>query len=144
MKPTALLFNMTKEDLVKIGLVSIRAGFKINNIPAFKHSMTLGEIMEITEDDEGKENENADSEINEKMIVFCNFDGDKVNETLRELKAAEVVIPLKALLTDTNRNWSAAQLFSQLSEERRIFTEAMARYKKEHPEHHHHHHGHED
>lgn len=51
------------------------------------------------------------------MMVLCDFNEDDVDFILKTLRMANINIPLKAIETDTNKNWSPSFMYDQLLEE---------------------------
>ena len=51
------------------------------------------------------------------MMVLCDFNEDEVDFILKTLRMANISIPLKAIETDTNKNWSPSFMYDQLLEE---------------------------
>lgn len=55
----------------------------------------------------------------EPMLVFCYLPQNLLNQVLEVIRAAKLPpIPLKAVLTDTNREWDTCQLHQELLRER--------------------------
>ena len=57
-------------------------------------------------------------------LVLANFKEKDVDTLLDLLKQAQVTIPLKAVVTASNRNWVFADLLAHLQEEHTAFTAA--------------------
>lgn len=57
-------------------------------------------------------------------LVLANLKDKDVDKLLALLRQAEVNIPLKALVTKTNRNWVFGELLAHLQEERTAFITA--------------------
>lgn len=56
--------------------------------------------------------------MEQELLVFCGLTEERLEELLANLKKAGVPpIPLKAIVTDTNAEWTAYQLYGQLQEE---------------------------
>ena len=51
------------------------------------------------------------------MMVLCDFNEDDVDFILKTLRMANISIPLKAIETDANNNWSPSFMYDQLLEE---------------------------
>lgn len=58
-------------------------------------------------------------------IVLANFRGRDVDTLLDLLKNADARIPLKAVVTPTNRNWVFGDLLAHLQEEHQAFAAAQ-------------------
>ena len=64
----------------------------------------------------------------EAMLVFCGLGQALLNQVLEVIRVANLPpIPLKAVLTETNRSWDTRQLYEELLKER----EAIAAQKAE-------------
>ena len=64
----------------------------------------------------------------EPLLVFCGLPQALFNQVLEVIRAAKLPpIPLKAVLTDTNRTWDTRQLHAELLKER----EAIAAQRAE-------------
>ena len=58
--------------------------------------------------------------ISEELMVLCGFTDERLDELLAKLKKAGVPrIGLKAVVTETNAQWTVYELYSHLLEERR-------------------------
>lgn len=51
------------------------------------------------------------------MMILCDFNEDDVDFILKTLRMANISIPLKAIETDTNKNWSHIELYEELLRE---------------------------
>ena len=57
-------------------------------------------------------------------VVLANFKEKDVDTLLDLMKQAQVTVPLKALVTPSNRNWVFGDLLAHLQEEHAAFTAA--------------------
>lgn len=57
------------------------------------------------------------------LLVMCGLKNNRIDRLLETLRTAGQVIPHKAVLTQTNRNWNAFQLAHELERERRAMAE---------------------
>lgn len=65
--------------------------------------------------------------IPEAMLVFCGLNDALLNQVLEVIRMAKLPpIPLKAVMTETNREWDTRQLHEELLKER----EAIAAQKQ--------------
>ena len=53
-----------------------------------------------------------------QMLIMYNFTNDGINALLEALRAAKIKIPLKAVVTKTNKQWSVIELISELEREK--------------------------
>ena len=59
-----------------------------------------------------------------RQLVLANFKDKDVDTLLDLMKQAQVNIPLKALVTPSNKNWVFGDLLAHLQEEHTAFTAA--------------------
>lgn len=104
--------------------VMIRMGIRIRNIGPEQTMEKTGVLAGLSESQETTEilrEETASSElpvIPEKMLVFCGFGRQKLEELLFQLRRAGAsAIPMKAVLTEQNSKWSLYELYQELLEE---------------------------
>jgi len=56
--------------------------------------------------------------MDKELLVFCRFTEERLDQLLDHMKTAGIPkIGLKAILTDTNADWTVYQLYRQLCEE---------------------------
>lgn len=65
-----------------------------------------------TQDTDGAENEKES--IQEEMMVMYGFSGNRLDELLNALRKNQSRINLKAILTETNKEWSSYVLYQEL------------------------------
>lgn len=58
----------------------------------------------------------------EPMLILCNLSGAAMNQFLSELRKRGQYVPLKASLTETNRNWKLSKLYRALCMEHQSMT----------------------
>ena len=68
-----------------------------------------------TQDTDGAENEKES--IQEEMMVMYGFSGNRLDELLNALRKNQSRINLKAILTETNKEWSSYVLYQELKKE---------------------------
>lgn len=68
-----------------------------------------------TQDTDGAENEKES--IQEEMMVMYGFSGNRLDELLNALRKNQARINLKAILTETNKEWSSYVLYQELKKE---------------------------
>lgn len=60
--------------------------------------------------------------IENEMLVLCGLTERKLDRVLQALKRRKLVIPYKAVLTDTNKSWSGTELYNELVKEHQQMT----------------------
>jgi len=112
----ALLYNLTgKPKTAKLRAALLRAGVSACPVDAKDYSQSLGYLA-------GREGFAAlpayrGVGFSDEMMVMCDFSSRQINEVLEQLRAAKAVIPLKAVLTETNAGWDSLQLHKEIRAE---------------------------
>lgn len=68
--------------------------------------------------------------LTEEVLVLCGLSDAGIQLVLAALRKAGIYIPYKAMLTPTNKDWTAAQLFAELYEEHQAMM-AMQKAKQQ-------------
>lgn len=55
--------------------------------------------------------------VTDEMMVLCGLDEDDLDRVLGALRGAGLIVPYKAVLTPTNKDWTGAQLLAELRTE---------------------------
>lgn len=56
------------------------------------------------------------------MMVLCDFNESDVDFILKMLRMTGIKVPLKAIETDTNKNWSSVELYEELFREYVVYS----------------------
>ncbi|MGN1402722.1 MAG: DUF3783 domain-containing protein [Ruminococcus sp.] len=92
-------------------------------IPPEQYSRSLGSLVGYANDSVSA-TAAADAVLPETgLLVMCGLKNNRIDRLLQALRMAGLVIPHKAVLTQTNRSWNAFQLAHELERERRAMME---------------------
>ena len=96
-------------------------GFEITFLPVDGEGhISLEELAQ----GKGEPGEPAEA-LTEPMLVFCGLGQALLEQVLEVIRLAKLPpIPLKAVLTETNREWDTTQLLAELVKEREAIAEA--------------------
>ena len=120
---TILMYNCSGEDFSKLRQIFAMLRLRMRVVEPDRYHIPLEELAQGT----GEPGEAAEP-LEEPMLVFCDVGQallDKVLEIIRLSKLPP--IPLKAVLTESNRTWNTLELHEELCKER----EAIAAQKAE-------------
>jgi len=121
MKPTLLLFNVPQKKKSLLAVPAVRLGLKAVSVPGEAFSLPLGVL--IGEDAPAELPAPLPEPFEEEMMVMCGLPDGTLDRLLAEMRRIKVHIPLKAILTDTNRAWTAPRLCAELAAERAAIEE---------------------
>lgn len=120
-----LLFNIDDSKGIKIKNLCRKLYFQSEDVKKEQFGHTLGYLLGLSEDDSIKPGEDFDGE----MLYLADVDGGMLNIFLTQLRLKKAPVALKAVKTDTNMQFTAYELYRELSAER----DAIARGTQAHP-----------
>ena len=119
---TVLMYNCS-EEFSKLKQIFAMLRLRMRVVEPDRYHVSLEELAQ----GKGEPGEAA-APLDEPMLVFCGLPQALLNQVLEVIRVAKLPpIPLKAVLTDTNRTWNTLQLHEELLRER----EAIAAQKSE-------------
>ena len=119
---TILMYNCSGEDFSKLRQIFAMLRLRMRVVEPDRYHIPLEELAQ----GKGEPGEMGEP-LPEPLLVFCGLPQALFNQVLEVIRAAKLPpIPLKAVLTDTNRTWDTRQLHAELLKER----EAIAAQRK--------------
>lgn len=113
--PKILAANLSEEHDLKIRAISVK--YRAEYITVYDLQKSIAFLAgEKTADakDSGKY-----SDTDSECLLFAGFERGVLNRLLDDFKTQSIRIPLKAMYTPYNRDWSFAHLINELTEEHR-------------------------
>lgn len=78
----------------------------------------------ITDSDSGEQLTEDGAAMTQELLILHHFSSQRLDELLAAMRKAGIPrIALKAVVTETNRNWTLRQLYREIEEEHRRITE---------------------
>ena len=114
MQPTILTYNLGAKQF-QMELLCANFHVIIRNVRTEEQSFTINSLLETnTAKPQSKSNVAV---FSNEMIVFCYFSDTLLEQFLQQMRNLNIRIPLKAILTPTNRMWSSIELYKELAKE---------------------------
>ena len=118
-RPTCLMYNLAGERLKRISLLARRFKIQLVMVQPGDYGQPIGTVL-------GLQERVADAPerppFDDEMMVMAGFKGPLGASFLNAFRQQGLQpIRLKAMLTETNSQWDAYQLHSELSEEHAYF-----------------------
>ena len=116
---TVLLYNCSAPGFSKLRQIFAMLRLRMRVVNPDQYHISLDELSE------GKGETGAAAEaIPETMLVFCGLNDLLLHQVLEVIRVAKLPpISLKAVLTETNQDWTTRQLYDELVEERKAMAE---------------------
>lgn len=115
MKPTVLLFNIPARKQGAIRVLATRLRLRVLTVAPEYFGTALEDLLQ------GEPAAAAAEPFSDEMLVMAQLSDGMMDLFLRGLRQQRAPVALKAVLTETNRTWSAAELHRELCRERDAF-----------------------
>ena len=120
---TILMYNCSGPKFFKLRQIFAMLKLRMRVVNPNQYNITLLELAE----GKGEPAAEAPEAIPESMLVFCGLGDALLHQVLEVIRVAKLPpIVLKAVMTETNREWNTHQLCEELRKER----EAIAAQQK--------------
>lgn len=117
------MYNCSGEEFSKLKQIFAMLRLRMRVVGPERYQVPLEELAQ----GKGEPGETVQP-LPETMLVFCGMGQALLNQVLEVIRVAKLPpIPLKAVLTETNREWNTMQLYEELLRER----EAVAAQNEE-------------
>ena len=116
MTPILLTWNLPAKKAAKARMLAMRSGVRMAAVETWQYLQPLGSF---TGDCGSMDSLYDGAGFSEEMILFAHFPETLLSRFLQSWKSAGLPpVTLKAVLTDTNRDWNSLELREQLTQER--------------------------
>lgn len=120
---TVLLYNCSGPQWSKLRQVFVMQKLRMKAVEPGQYGLSLAQVLKGSGESAGVEEEFSDP-----MLVFCSLTGPQLDRLLGAMKRAKLPpIPLKAVLTPTNRDWNSQQLWQELRREHQAMQERQSK-----------------
>ena len=119
---TILMYNCSGEEFSKLKQIFAMLRLRMRVVEPDRYHIPLEELAR----GKGEPGEAAEP-LPEPMLVFCYLPQALFHQVLEVIRVAKLPpIPLKAVLTETNRTWDTIQLHAELLKEREAISAKKA------------------
>ena len=117
-----LMYRIPPEKSRIIKAIALRHGFRIRVVRPEETGISVGSLADIP--GTAQAGKGSAEPFGDEMLVLCNVPQDAFHSFLAQLRAKEVPVTLKAVVTEHNTGWTFARLHENLVEEHRAMLEA--------------------
>lgn len=112
---TILMYQCSGPEFSKLRQIFAMLRLRMRPVGPERYHLSLEELAE----GKGEPAAQAEEALPEAMLVFCGLNQALLHQVLEVIRLAKLPpIPLKAVLTETNRTWNTRQLYEELKKER--------------------------
>ena len=111
MNEIALFYNFSEERMRKAKFALLPLKIRIKTVSRTEYNQPIGYLAGIKGIEPVSENSDGTG-FDEEMIVMHNFTSRTIDSLIRALNKCGVGrVPLKAIITPTNKDWNSIRLF---------------------------------
>lgn len=131
MKPTVLFYRVSSEKLCALRPIISMLGARVILANDNMLTLTVGGILDPDfKGQDTSENLAVDSDkYKEEFMLMCSFSGAMLDKLLNYMNKKKLGISLKAMLTETNKEWLLCKLIDEIRSERTQIAAAMKKNK---------------
>lgn len=118
--PVILCVGMNEKKAFRIGMLCAGLGIAVKDVPPKRQGMRIG-VLCGADPDTGKD---LPGRVPGEMLVMAGFSDRLTDAFLAALRSAGCAVPLKAVMTPYNREWSCERLYRELAMEALSFGRA--------------------
>ena len=124
---TILMYNCSGPEFSRLRQIFAMLRLRMRPVGPERYHLTLRELA----NGEGEAAEQAEEPIPEAMLVFCGLGDALLHQVLEVIRLAKLPpIPLKAVLTASNQEWTTRQLREELLKEREAIAAKLQEQKQ--------------
>ena len=109
-----LIYNLAPEKDAKLKMLCRKMLIGARSVEKEEYGYTLGYLLGLSQDAVIRES----GDFNGEMLYIAGLEGGMLNLFLHQLRRNKLIIPLKAIQTETNLGFTSAELYRELSAER--------------------------
>lgn len=124
-----LIYNLNDNKNAKLKMLCRKLNIEARTVDKNEYGYKLRflSFMEDIPDDAPKAN---GTDFDDEMLYLCGFSGGMLNIFLDQLRRNKLIIPLKAVQTETNSEFTTYELHRELCAERKAIAENMTAHKQ--------------
>lgn len=125
-QPVLLCYNLPQESYRKLRLCAMRLKIRVRAVKPWELSEPLESLVATSQP--LAQADPCEGAFADEMLVMAYFPAGMGNAFLRLARQSGVLsIPLKAVLTPTNSQWSSLTLHEEISKEREAIEQGLGR-----------------
>ncbi|MCI5893321.1 MAG: DUF3783 domain-containing protein [Clostridiales bacterium] len=128
MKPIILFYKVNPSKVSALRPILSMMGIGIKCVEDYQLSCAVGALAypDLFESECGaNDNEIKHDGFNEEFMLLCGVDSVSLDKVLNFMKKKKISVSLKAMLTETNKEWSMSKLISEIKSERDEIAKAL-------------------
>lgn len=118
-----LTYRISQEEEEKLRKICLQTGIGMSVIPEWAVTQEIGVLAGKDFTDEDKTVSEEEKKVTESILIFCSLTDKQLDHVLEKLREAKIRPDYKAVMTQTNRNWSLYHLSAEMQREKSAYAE---------------------
>ena len=120
-----LIYNLTPQKEAKLKMLCRKMNIESRSVNKAEYGYELSLLLGLSQESFEKELTDFDDE----MLYIAGLRGGMLNLFLDQLRKNKIIIPLKAIQTETNMHFSSCELYKELCAEREAIAKGMIHHQ---------------
>lgn len=120
-----LIYNLSPDRDAKLKMLCRKMNIGARTVEKQDYGRKLGSLLGLSQDDSVTDGEDFDGE----MLYIAGLRGGMLNLFLDQLRRKKLIIPLKAIQTETNTEFCSYELYRELCAEREAIRKGMTAHE---------------
>lgn len=116
-----LVYNLSPQREAQLMMLCRKMCLEARTVEKHEYGYRLGYLLGLSDDDTKGDGGDFDGE----MLYIAGRERAMMSVLLDQLRRKKLIIPLKAVQTDTNVGFTSAELYRELSAEREAISQGM-------------------
>ena len=121
------IYNLSPEKEIKLKMLCRKMNITARSVEKHEYGQQIGYLLGLTEDSSSVDGEDFDGE----MLYISGLSGGMLNLFLDQLRRKKLIIPLKAVQTETNLRFTSRELYRELCAERDAIGRGLRQHQGE-------------
>lgn len=122
-----LLYNIESGKEIKIKMLCRKLNIGFRTVKKEEYGYKIAYLLGMSGDD----TESGGEDFCDEMLLLCDLGGGMLNIFLSRLRKQETPVAIKAVLTETNAQFSSYELYRELSAEHAAIKSGATAHKAE-------------
>lgn len=115
------IYNLSPQRDAQLKMLCRKMFLEARTVEKEEYGLTLGYLLGMTDDSSRREGEDFDDE----MLYLSGLEGGMLSVFLDQLRRKKLVVPLKAVRTESNLGFTSFELHRELCAEREAIAKGM-------------------
>ena len=109
MYPLVLIYNFNSTKQLRMELLCASLGIRMRIVKPAEYQLPVELLIQ-----QPSATGNITTKNIGEMMLICHMNNEMLDTLLQKMRENNITVPLKAVITDTNKHWSSIELYQHL------------------------------